>query len=374
MKCSTLEILYEEYDSSHNVNKSQRRRSRRTRTKNVRYISDEDNPRTVSPESISHNGKNTDNDYIIQEPSSSTSRRGTGFKNLNDIKRNNIMDNILMEIGLYDELHDFMTANGITGEALKYMQIRHIDELFKDTNCLGTKIIFEHRLKEWQNKNASCEVSTTQTMAGGDKVNNRIETKSFQSTLNGMLPETEINNLSTLLTNAVQQTINTVLQDFKKSSQKQILNKTNKTPMGINREVLNPRITLKKIKIEPVEETILPDNPPKSMMKTSNKLIRVSDDVLLSNQSVDITISPQPKRRKVDFDINVKEILTSTPAVENILHEYARTELLTPEQSDAIVRSIVEFYVRNKLILTISRCKEIAQEILQLFPTECLVS
>ncbi|XP_037824400.1 uncharacterized protein LOC119612641 [Lucilia sericata] len=117
------------------------------------------------------------------------------------------MDTILMEIGLYDELHDFMTASGITGEALKYMQIRHIDELFKDTNRLGTKIIFEHRLKEWQNKYANCEVSTTQTMSGGDKVNNRVETKlpQFHSTLNGMLPETEINNLSTLLTNAVQQ-------------------------------------------------------------------------------------------------------------------------------------------------------------------------
>lgn len=32
------------------------------------------------------------------------------------------------------------------------MQPRHIDELFKGTR-LGTKIIFESRLKEWQNKN-----------------------------------------------------------------------------------------------------------------------------------------------------------------------------------------------------------------------------
>lgn len=45
------------------------------------------------------------------------------------------------------------------------MQTRHIDELFNGTR-LSTKIIFEHRLKEWQDKNENYEPATS------NKVNN----------------------------------------------------------------------------------------------------------------------------------------------------------------------------------------------------------
>lgn len=43
---------------------------------------------------------------------------------------------------------------GITTESLKFMKERHIDELFIGQR-LHSKILFEHKLGEWQNQNVS---------------------------------------------------------------------------------------------------------------------------------------------------------------------------------------------------------------------------
>ena len=74
-------------------------------------------------------------------------------------------------------------ARGITAEALKYMQTRHIDELFRGTR-LSTKIVFEHNLKEWQTKNGIFDVT-----------NARIDTQ-LNTALNDRLNEAEISLLS----------------------------------------------------------------------------------------------------------------------------------------------------------------------------------
>lgn len=42
----------------------------------------------------------------------------------------------------------------VTAEALKYINGRHIDEIFQGQN-ISFKIILEHKLKMWQNENVS---------------------------------------------------------------------------------------------------------------------------------------------------------------------------------------------------------------------------
>ncbi|XP_065357764.1 uncharacterized protein LOC135951935 isoform X2 [Calliphora vicina] len=356
---SSLEHMDEGDDFNHSTNKS-RRRSRRTRVRNVRYRSDDD-VIALSPENIKQNGKNSDKDFLEQEPSSSTARRATCPKN-NDVAKskhmsvNNSMGEVLRQIGLYEELFDFMDARGITAEALKYMQTRHIDELFKDTH-LDTKIIFEHRLIDWQNKMGNCEVTTTQS------INNNLN-----SSFKQMLPETVFSNLSKVLTTAVQQTINTVLLEFKQAYLKQTEDKSN----IYSKEVPNERIPLKNIKSEPnhgtVDEIIIPDKRPNSVVRqTSNK---VKNEILLSNRSIDLTISNQSKRRKLDSDTSVQEIIIASPSCQHLFDEYENTGLLTINDRSEIVHCIVDFFIRNKFVLTIARCKEIAEEIVQLFPTE----
>lgn len=97
-----------------------RRRSKRNRNRNYRYKSD-DEIISLSPEPERTNGKNTDKDFIIQEPSSSINARLSYTKNNNIINNSNNMkksnnsgeDSLakaLKEIRLYDELYVLMKS------------------------------------------------------------------------------------------------------------------------------------------------------------------------------------------------------------------------------------------------------------------------
>lgn len=70
---------------------------------------------------------------------------------------------------------------------------------------------------------------------------------------------------------------------------------------------------------------------------------------------------------------SVEEILDMFPFGNRFQEEYRLGGILTPQQRTELVRTIVDYYIKNNQCLTVHRCYEISQEILQLFPTECMV-
>ncbi|KAM7350932.1 uncharacterized protein ACRADG_003921 [Cochliomyia hominivorax] len=335
-----------------------RRRSKRTRIRNNRYKSDDDIE--FSPESPKLDGKDSDKDFVLHEQSSTSTSARLPFSKIHTGE--DPLARALKQLNLYDELYVLMKTRGITEEALKNMQPRHIDELFKGTR-LGTKIVFESRLKEWQNKNCTYSYEKITTMTNGQKEN---LTEQLNSSLDQVFGDMDIEHLANLLTNAVRNTINTVLQDFKQTCRKRTVDKPNsELPIAI--------IPLKKIKVEPnssANETIIPDKIPTKTARPCSKLMKTSDDTSASNQSVDKTISHQSKRRKLNT--SVKDILLALPSGQQLFDEYDDTGMLTANQRIDIVRSVIDFHLRNNHSLTVAQCRELAEEIVELFPTESM--
>lgn len=74
-----------------------------------------------------------------------------------------------------------------------------------------------------------------------------------------------------------------------------------------------------------------------------------------------------------DSDITVKEILSKSPFGQNLFDKYEKSNHITPNQQTDLVHHIVDYYIRTNMSITIESCKEIAEELVQLFPTESLV-
>lgn len=61
------------------------------------------------------------------------------------------------------------------------------------------------------------------------------------------------------------------------------------------------------------------------------------------------------------------------PFGRRLLEEYQIVGILTPEQRTELVRTVVDYYLRTEENLTVSKCRDVAYQILELFPSECLV-
>lgn len=71
--------------------------------------------------------------------------------------------------------------------------------------------------------------------------------------------------------------------------------------------------------------------------------------------------------------MSVQEILNSVQFGQRLIDEYQKTGVFNSYQRTELVRTIVEFYMRHNQVISTSRCKQIAEEIVELFPTESMV-
>lgn len=69
----------------------------------------------------------------------------------------------------------------------------------------------------------------------------------------------------------------------------------------------------------------------------------------------------------------MQEILSSEPIGQRLIEEYQKAGVFSPIQRTELVRTIVDSYLQSYQVISTSGCKQIAEEIVELFPTESMV-
>lgn len=72
--------------------------------------------------------------------------------------------------------------------------------------------------------------------------------------------------------------------------------------------------------------------------------------------------------------LKVQDILTSTADGILVIDFYKQKGILSPANRTFIVRKVIQYYIENLEEINVVKCRELAQQIVSLFPTECLVS
>lgn len=70
----------------------------------------------------------------------------------------------------------------------------------------------------------------------------------------------------------------------------------------------------------------------------------------------------------------VKDILSETADGVYLLQMYEEKKMLTPDNRRFIVNKVVQRSIENLTPISVAKCKDLAQQIVSIFPTECFVS
>ncbi|XP_059221849.1 uncharacterized protein LOC106086195 isoform X2 [Stomoxys calcitrans] len=341
----------------------------------------------------------------------------TSLFNHHSLKEDHLLAQALKELNLYDELYEFMKSKCITAEALKFMKWRHIDELFNGTK-LHLKIIFEARLSEWQLRkrrstydhgisleieNKSWHGETFQLFSIKHNASNDTESTTFH------VPEKmDFLNFSNRLMDVIQKGLCTVLKEYGLEGTHQnlglnenelsdpskvptISDSANKTsidnaeklnitstetasPTVIHsariedqfrnegEENINTSVTGSPSKINDTNLVQMPEQCPKKSKPSSQ---------IIGNEVLEPAVAHYNKR-KWGIEMEVRKILLMYKPGNFILKYYQSFGMLTSALRSDLVHVIVDHFVLNNEFVCVTQCRSLAQQIVELFPTENL--
>ncbi|XP_058980587.1 putative uncharacterized protein DDB_G0282133 isoform X2 [Musca domestica] len=329
---------------------------------------------------------------------------------------------VLKELNLCEELYNFMKSKNITADALKCMKIRHIDELFQGMN-LNLKIIFEHRLFEWQERlkkqtyvaeEGETSLKISQKVCYGENCQLLAVERKPSGSISSyhITGDQDLSNFSNQLMDVIQNGLNSLLKQFQVPSngnQKEIIEQTTskeivtETPTAY---VIAPETnqTSNNVKILSVVN-LSESQPPGTVILDPADLEYTSLDAIIqaetasmhssqNNQnevaSCDDDNSPRMKipskqiirsnmlepspthfgKRKWGIETELKEILQMYKPGNLIMKHYKYFGSLTSKLRTDLVHIIVDHFIANDEFMCVNQCRDLAKQIVELFPTE----
>ncbi|XP_055377133.1 uncharacterized protein LOC129609226 [Condylostylus longicornis] len=194
---------------------------------------------------------------------------------------NDPLADLLRKWNLFDDLYEVLKSKRVTLEVLMYMKERHVDEIFSGQN-FDIKIIFEHKLGDWQN-------------------------------------ECGIYNLKPQSWPGASKNVNSPIHQW-------LANIGEKTPSSTCSHYSEANVS-----------------------RTASRCLNV-------------------------FQMNVLSILEKVEQSKSLLKKYEETQKLTPDDRTWIVHHIIQHVVENEKKITVNQCKDLAEQIINIFPTESVVT
>lgn len=74
------------------------------------------------------------------------------------------------------------------------------------------------------------------------------------------------------------------------------------------------------------------------------------------------------------FKVLLAEIIQNNQNIRKIQQYYEKNKKLTDDLRKNMSSEIVSYFIQNEISLTIGNCKSLAQQIVQIFPTEIAVT
>ncbi|XP_073825786.1 uncharacterized protein isoform X2 [Musca autumnalis] len=325
---------------------------------------------------------------------------------------------VLKDLKLFDELYDFLKLKHITTEALKFMKLRHIDELFQGMS-LHLKILFEHRLLEWQERlkkrthdEEERSLKITQKICYGENCQLlSVERKPSGSISSYHITgDQDLSNFSNRLMEVIHDCLNTVLMEFnvqtnknKNQTNEEIANNVPEIPTAY---IIQPDVNQQNAEKPSIISVVnlSESQPPGTMIldpatlehtslgeivqteTASRKAVQTDEnDVPTCDKNNPRTKRPSKhiisrnmlepslnhfSKRKWGIETEVKEILLMYKPGNLIIKHYKSYGTLTPKLRSDLVHIIVDHFVANNEFVCINLCRDLAAQIVELFPTE----